>query len=148
MTNDELGGYAVGAQEFKDNKDLNDIKDAPKRLSFKSPLVSSVTLSLHTRLSRLLFQRNKRRDCIPHPASALRPPPARQAQSRHRGARSAMASAMRDLCKIAELAVSTLAVLRRSRPFRGSPILAGLFRFFRGFKIILSIIFGILSVAT
>ena len=65
-----------------------------------------------------------------------------------------MASAMRDLCKIAELAVSTLAVLRRSRPFRGlhvfrgSPILAGLFRIFRGFKIILSIIFGILSVAT
>ena len=32
MMNDELGGYAVGAQEFKDNKDLNDIKDAPKRL--------------------------------------------------------------------------------------------------------------------
>ena len=48
-----VGGYAVGAQEFKDNKDLNDIKDAPKRLSFKSPLDSSVTLSLHTRLSRL-----------------------------------------------------------------------------------------------
>ena len=39
-----------GRWENKDNKDFNDIKDAPKRLSFKSPLVSSVPLSLHTRL--------------------------------------------------------------------------------------------------
>ena len=39
-----------------------------------------------------------------------------KAQRRHRGARSAMASAMRVLCKIAELAENTLAVLRRSRP--------------------------------
>ena len=36
-----------------------------------------------------------------------------KAQSRHRGARSAMASAMRDLCKIAALAKNILTVLRR-----------------------------------
>ena len=53
-----------------------------KGLARKSPLVSSVPLSLLTR----------------HPRKA---PHLLKAQSRHRGARSAIASAMRDLCKIA-----------------------------------------------
>ena len=50
-------------------------------------------------------------------ATLWKSPPAKSAKASSR-ARQGMASAMSDLCKIAELAENPLAVLRRSRPFQ------------------------------
>ena len=41
-----------------------------KGIARKSPLVSSVPLSLHTRLSRFPYEATNDGDCIPYPASA------------------------------------------------------------------------------
>ena len=55
--------------EIKDIKDFKDIKDAPKRLSLKSPLGSSVPLSLHTRLPcKAPYMHGKRKGVIAGPS--------------------------------------------------------------------------------
>ena len=56
-------------------------------------------------------------EASPPRATLWKSPPAKSAKASSR-ARQGMASAMSDLCKIAELAENPLAVLRRSRPFQ------------------------------
>ena len=92
----------TGARGFKDNKDNNDIKDAQKGQRDRRDKETEETkgrASLQSCGAATLFKTTGvKRPALSRSAGAAQAPA--KAQSRHRGARSAMASAMSDLCKI------------------------------------------------